>query len=339
MSTIKEEIRRAGANQRKTRGTGKGKTVTPEEQMGQTNQPEPPAPQNTNQPPAPVEPPAANPPAPQNTTEPPAPNPPAPVHPVERYSPLKGAVDQKTYQAPAIDPNLGAVPEFEFQIQSPQFEQGPNVPPVNGTPTNPPTNGGPNQPPAAPTGPAPVPGSTQLNEQERRQGAELLVDMIISGYKSLHKMAQMAVEVSDEDLFEMHVEKKLDMNMRIPVNDAATEFVSLRDFFAEFNKQTKEALVVSDEFVAAIREPMIRVCVKYGWYMKDEYYILYKFGEDLGIKTMMVVNFKKTINKTLKTFMWVYEQQQAKQNTFEPPSAPETPPAPSVPETPEAPAQ
>lgn len=326
---LKDEIRKAGANTKKTRGNGNGSSKEP---MAKTNTPEPPA--AHTEPSAPIAEKTMVPPP-----EPPAPvNPEPPAPPAEKFSPFKGAVDQKAYQAQPIDHSLAAAPEFEFQIQTPQFDT-PNPatppPPAGGGNNAPPPNSGNTGPqPAQPSGPAPVPGATQLTPQEQQQGAELLVDMVLSGYKSLHKMAAMMVEVSDEDLFEMHVEKKLDMNMRIPINDQATEFVSLREFFAEFNKQTKEALVVSDDFIQAVRGPMIRCCIKYGWYMKDEYYILFKFGEDLGIKTMMVINFKKTINKTLKTFMWVYEQQMAKQNGDQPAPPPGVEPPPPAPEGP-----
>ncbi len=317
------------------------------------NNPAPPSniPATPPEPPTPTVVPNPEPPAPVNPVPTPEPNdshtpspkdpPPAPSQPQNnQFRSFAGPVDQRAYQVPPVNTGLTSqIPEQEFVIQQPKLENLNN--PQQPTPT-PTTGANSNTPPPSPQSPpaTPMAGFSSLNEGEKRQGAEMLTDMVISGYKALHKVGQAIVEVDDDDLLALHVDGKVDMMMKIPLSEDEQSVISLQDFFKSYNEQTKKALTVSDQFVAAVREPMIRICIKNGWYMKDEYFVLYKFGEDLGIKVMMIANFKKTINKTLKTFMFVHnrnKEEKAAETALKNPPPPQQDPVP-VPAKEETPA-
>lgn len=267
------------------------------------------APKNSNITPAPpVEPPVppVEPPAPPvPPVEPPAP----PVEPSsnvessknehqpnKNHDPLSGPVDTRTYQTRQVDPNISApIPEAEFVIEGPKIVTDPK-PPIA-------------PPPGPKTAPVnPIPGSQQLPPAEARRGAEMITDMILSGYKTAHKIAYKLVEVDDNRLINLHIDGKIDMNMRIPLNAEQTKHLVLTDFFKSFNSQAKTALTVSQQFIDSVREPMINCCIKWGWTAPEEYYVLYKFGEDIGIKVMMVAGLMKSTKQMMKMFMYAHEE-------------------------------
>lgn len=269
------------------------------------NPPAPPV-EPVNQNPPPPTPPV--PPAPPAPETPPAPEPNKnesqnPIHqPNANYDPLSGPVDTRSYQTRPVDTTItSSIEEVEFEVKGPQINPNPA-----GANTGGPTTADQKPPYQAPVNP--IPGQAPLNSAEARRGAEMVTDMVLSGYKAMHKIAQKLVEVDDNHLINLHIDGKIDYNMRIPLNPEQTKHLALKDFFSNFNAQAKQALTVSQEFIDSVREPMINCCIKWGWTAPEEYYVLYKFGEDIGIKVMMVAGLMKTTKNMMKMFMHVHSE-------------------------------
>ena len=53
---------------------------------------------------------------------------------------------------------------------------------------------------------------------------------------------------------------------------------------------------------------MRRVFEKKGWGFTDEQFLMYMFGKDLGVKSMMVFGLKKQSNMMMNTFMEMQQQ-------------------------------
>ena len=218
--------------------------------------------------------------------------------PVKGWKPLGGDKIKRDYSTPKIDPNLAntIIPEINIGDQTPGVTANPaealNKPitdtnPVTGPPKIDPINSDWNT----------------LTEDEKKNAAAQTADMILGVYDKLHYFGREIIKVDDEAVIEAHNDDRIDMYSATVENDEDPEKeVTIQEFWQDFNKQVDERFVVSDNFKAAVRPPMERLCMKYGLGASDGLFLAYKFGEDAATKIAMVVGFKKTVNKMNEMF-------------------------------------
>ena len=169
----------------------------------------------------------------------------------------------------------------------------------------------------------PNPQYNELDDKDKTLASESLVDTVLDGYEQLHKIAQQFVKVDYDELLQKERQGKLDLSATIPVDERGTR-MTVGEFFAQYNKQSEEALTYDKEFGYKVRPAMIRVFSKKGWGMTDEQLLLIMFGKDVAVKVFAIVGLKKTLNSTVQAFEQQYkkDKQQAYNNTFTTPDIP-----------------
>lgn len=217
----------------------------------------------------------------------------------QTYTPFQGNAENREYATPKIDPNLTQdIPEPTIILANP-IEQQKLAEQAKQK-----------SEPLLPPNPAMVDPKTTPEEQ--RQGAEQLTDMLLGGYDKLHGIARWYCKMDEEDLQEAAMDGKIDPNMPTSLEKRdKTGMVTVEGFYQNFNKGVDQVIVVSDEFKEAVRDPLVRVCMKYGWGLSDEQFLAMKFTEDAATKVSMVVGFKKTSNKFFKLFSKQFMDQTA----------------------------
>lgn len=164
------------------------------------------------------------------------------------------------------------------------------------------------------------PDMNSASIQEKRQGAEQLVDGLLDGYALLHQLGGWVASVNMDKLIEKQIEGKIDLELPIPI-DADNNTISLKEFLENYNHEAKKAITVSQDFIDKVRPVMIRVCEKNGWGLTDEQYLIYLFGRDLAEKTALIIAMKKGINQTLSILEKTHianKQQEAQANARKP---------------------
>ena len=206
------------------------------------------------------------------------------------YNPLGSNVDEKNYMK---KPEIAGAPE---EVSEPMF----NMETVNPIETQKKVEASTTQ-----TLP-PNPALNELDQAGKRLAAEQLVDLVLKGYSRLLDLGKWFVRVDKEQIMEMQIDGKNDPNFTLPMDETGKVQITLEEYVTTYNKQSSEALTVSLDFLNKVREPMIRLCIKKGWGVTDEEYLIYLWGEELAVKGSMVVGFKRSMNKTLNLWTKLY---------------------------------
>lgn len=149
----------------------------------------------------------------------------------------------------------------------------------------------------------PAEGFNELSPNEQKLAAEKTTDLILGAYDRLHWLGRKFVSVDMDDLADEHRRGELNMNYEAFENeDDPEKGITIKEYFEDFNKQVEEEFVVTDEFKTAVRPPLERVCMKRGWGASDEVFLAFKFGEDIAMKTGILIGFKKLTNKYMTEF-------------------------------------
>lgn len=181
--------------------------------------------------------------------------------------------------------------------------KNPPIPPVSGDSTPPPTGDGSSIPPPVGDGsmsPPLSPGGK--TPEEIRTEAEQMVKLILKGYDKLHGVGRWVGKIDDNQLMNLHMQKKIDLDYKLPLG---TKSIAVRDFFSGYNQEIDENIIVTDEFKEAVTPPLVRIAIKRGWSMGDEMYVMMLAAEDLGTKMSMLVGLKKSANLILDACMQI----------------------------------
>ena len=168
----------------------------------------------------------------------------------------------------------------------------------------------------------PNPALNDLDEPDKKIACESMVEAVLDGYESLHKVAQNYVNVSEEELLEMQMKGKIDMNQIIPVSADGLTTMTIQEFVMTYNDQSVEALTLDSDFREKVKPPMVRVFMKRGWGMTDEQFLAYMFGKDLITKASIVYGLKKTMTTTLTMLSKAHTQNKGSAPTPPKPPAP-----------------
>lgn len=146
-------------------------------------------------------------------------------------------------------------------------------------------------------------GFNELSPNEQKLAAEKTTDLILGAYDRLHWLGRKFVSVDMDDLADEHRRGELNMNYEAFENeDDPTKGITIKEYFEDFNNQVEEEFVVTEDFKTAVRPPLERVCMKRGWGASDEVFLAFKFGEDIAMKTGILIGFKKLTNKYMTEF-------------------------------------
>ncbi len=234
------------------------------------------------------------------------------------FSPLGGNRIRREYSTPKINPDLAHTPIPEV---NPVIEQ---VTPENVNKflnPSPATGPGMVQKPGAPAAGAPqapaiippVEGFNQMAAEEQKQAAEQTADLILGAYDRLHWLGRKYVKVDMDDVDELHRKNEINKHAPFFENDEDPQHpVTIVQYFDDFNKQVEQEFTVKPQFIETVRPPLVRVCQKRGWGASDEVFLMFKFGEDIALKTGLLVGFKKLTNKHMEEFKEDHKNIQAR---------------------------
>ncbi len=150
----------------------------------------------------------------------------------------------------------------------------------------------PQQPGAPPQPPPKTP-------EEIRQGAEMIADLIITGYEKLHGGAKYLTLYKLHHIEEEHNSGKIDLNFELELL-SGDEKITGKRIIEDYKKEITNILVVTPTFKREVRPALIRVCIKHGWTITDEVFLLLKLFEDLSTKVSLVISTTATFNNILE---------------------------------------
>ncbi len=224
---------------------------------------------------------------------------------VEEYrNPYKGQVAENVVapEAKFEKPNIDAMKSEMFGKSE---EKAPNTEtPNTETKTASTSNGGSNGTNDALRKTLENPDLKFATPDEKRQGAEQLVDGALGLYSKINELGAWAASINIDKKKEEQLDGKIDLSFQIPIDEDTS--ISLEEFIVNYNNECKKAISVAPEFIEKVKPVMIRVCEKNGWGLTDEQYLIYMFGRDMLEKAAMVVGMKRSMNASLRMIQKIH---------------------------------
>ncbi len=150
------------------------------------------------------------------------------------------------------------------------------------------------------------PVMNELDEKEKNEAAELLVDSVLDAYEMIHQAGRHFAKVHPEKLQRLVEKDEIDLNTPVPTGDG--EFLPLGQFYYEYNADIDEKFVVTPDFKRKIREPMKRLFKKHNIGLSDGQFIAMQFGKDVVQKGVMLYSFKKQMKVHLDEQKKMHEE-------------------------------
>jgi hypothetical protein len=138
------------------------------------------------------------------------------------------------------------------------------------------------------------PAMNDINDKDKKMGAEHLAKLVVDGYEQLHVFANKALQFPESKLRKLEAEGLVDLSIEIPYDYGKT--ITAGEFVKEFNEQNKDALTVSREFKKEVTPVLTRVMEKHGAGLTDEQYLGYLIFKDLAVKLVIGSQIRTTMN-------------------------------------------
>lgn len=218
------------------------------------------------------------------------------TEPKREFMPFSDNVNDKPYSQPtgfvSQDQLSTIIPEPSFQPQSINTRENPyDMLGGDGG------GGGSRKNDSAPVNPA----MNQASDAEKKAGAEHLATIILDTYEQINSWGNMFLKIPEKKIRKLQAEGELDLSIQVPTADGST--ISAGEFIEEFNNQTKDTLVVSREFKKDVKPPLVRILEKRGAGMTDEQYVLFAFGKDIAVKSVLIYQMKSTANDLINALV------------------------------------
>lgn len=111
------------------------------------------------------------------------------------------------------------------------------------------------------------PGMSELPPHERKQAAEQLVDLGLSGYEMIFYFVNKSLQIDKKKVKKLQAEGKIDLNTSVPVSNG---YVTAEQFINEYNDEVADTVGVSNKFKKDIKPPLTRILEKKGLGATDE---------------------------------------------------------------------
>lgn len=138
------------------------------------------------------------------------------------------------------------------------------------------------------------PAMNDINDKDKKMGAEHLAKLVVDGYEQLHVFANKALQFPESKLRKLESEGLVDLSIEIPYDYGKT--ITAGEFVKEFNEQNKDALTVSKEFKKEVTPVLTRVMEKHGAGLTDEQYLGYLIFKDVAVKLVIASQMRTTMN-------------------------------------------
>lgn len=199
-------------------------------------------------------------------------------------NPLDEAVNEKRYTQPNVDAQNV---DFNKPIEEPRF----TPPPMEKR--NIPTN-------EEPRKREPInPEMKNIPKKETEMAASQAAALILQGYEWAHDLANKGLLVSERKLNKLQSEGEINLNAMIDYDYG--QKMRAGEFFREYNQQVNGLLKVSEEFKQETKPVLERVLAKRGIGLTDEQYLIYLFGKDIAVKSMLFFQQKAQLNYMIES--------------------------------------
>jgi len=205
------------------------------------------------------------------------------------YSPISGAVIERSYNEATVVSEIGDIPEPDFGNGVPTFEDFQDEVVEKEVVKEP-----------SPFDNISNSGMTDLDNKDAKFASAHLVDTVLDGYKMLHQLGSKASKISEDTITKLVMSGEIDLDLRIAVSES--DDVNAQEYVDMHNSQADELFEYDESFNDKVRPTMIRVFQKKGWGITDEQFLLASFGKDIATKLVMAYSFKKTANLMLENF-------------------------------------
>jgi hypothetical protein len=146
--------------------------------------------------------------------------------------------------------------------------------------------------------PPPInPSMNDVNDSEKKLGAQHMAKLLLDGYEQLHVFANKSLQFNEKKLRKLVSEGEIDLGVQIPYE--YDKYISAGEFIQEFNEQNKDTLTVSREFKKEVLPVLTRVLEKRGASLTDEQYLGFIVVKDAVVKTFIVAQVRSTMNDVI----------------------------------------
>lgn len=146
--------------------------------------------------------------------------------------------------------------------------------------------------------PPPInPSMNDVNDSDKKLGAQHMAKLLVDGYEQLHVFANKSLQFNEKKLRKLVAEGEIDLGVQIPYE--LDKYISAGEFVQEFNEQNKDTLTVSREFKKEVTPVLTRVLEKRGASLTDEQYLGFLVGKDVVVKAFIVAQMRSTMNDVI----------------------------------------
>jgi len=146
--------------------------------------------------------------------------------------------------------------------------------------------------------PPPInPSMNDVNDSDKKLGAQHMAKLLVDGYEQLHVFANKSLQFNEKKLRKLVADGEIDLGVQIPYE--YDKYISAGEFIQEFNDQNKDTLTVSREFKKEVTPVLTRVLEKKGASLTDELYLGFLVGKDLVVKVFIVAQMRSTMNDVI----------------------------------------
>ena len=146
--------------------------------------------------------------------------------------------------------------------------------------------------------PPPInPSMNDVNDSDKKLGAQHMAKLLVDGYEQLHVFANKSLQFNEKKLRKLVAEGEIDLGVQIPYE--LDKYISAGEFIQEFNEQNKDTLTVSREFKKEVTPVLTRVLEKRGASLTDEQYLGFLVGKDVVVKAFIVAQMRSTMNDVI----------------------------------------
>jgi hypothetical protein len=209
---------------------------------------------------------------------------------MDDFNPLDEAINEKEYTKHNVKVNPN---DFNKPIPEPSFIPPPMTGMVNE-----------NEKPKDIRPKEPFnPQAKQMTTKDKRLASKRVADMLMTAYKWVNRIADSSLQFNERKISKMVSEGQLDLSVQVPISP--TDTISAGEFIQEYNEQSRNTVVVTQEFEEEVMPVLIDVLEEEGITMTKKQELAFLVGQDIAVKGFMMyqsLNVKKDMLKMMQEF-------------------------------------
>lgn len=217
----------------------------------------------------------------------------------------KGYTNVQDQPPPSTNGSEKTPPPIEPVFKEPKGEEKP--PPASEKASNSEFKSTPAPPQASgdTTTPTPATAEPAKTPEEIQSNASQSVKLFWRFYEKVHGFGRWLGKVDKNDLANMHLRGKIDLKYRFPLEG---DTIGAGEFFRDANTQIDKAIQVSPKLKEELSPAMERICIKRGWLLNDEMFVVMGLFDDLSTKAGLLLGVRKSCSDVLQALVAMQEE-------------------------------